>query len=144
MNPPLPTPEPLMLLLVAYLAWSLKLDQTVLRHPRQAILRIGSGTLFHAVSLQTQESNHESSLRCCLTMKLVYKQVFSPLCFLFPSFLTQQPVYLPCLSVLTSCFVSLFRFPFFISISYKYYSTYTSLFVPVQCCLSGLPSTWTH
>ena len=26
MNPPLPVPEPLMLLLVAYLAWSLELD----------------------------------------------------------------------------------------------------------------------
>ena len=26
MNPPLPVPEPLMLLLVAYLAWSLALD----------------------------------------------------------------------------------------------------------------------
>ena len=26
MNPPLPVPEPLMLLLIAYLAWSLELD----------------------------------------------------------------------------------------------------------------------
>ena len=34
MNPPLPVPEPLMLLLVAYLAWSLKLDWMVLRHRR--------------------------------------------------------------------------------------------------------------
>ena len=52
MNPPLPVPEPLMLLLVAYLAWSIELDYIVLRHPRQAILRLGTGTLSYAVSLR--------------------------------------------------------------------------------------------
>ena len=52
MNPPLPVPEPLMLLLVAYSAWSLELDYIVLRHPRQATLRLGNETLSYAVSLE--------------------------------------------------------------------------------------------
>ena len=52
MNPALPPPDPLLLLRVGYIAWSLELDWTVLRHPRQPILRIGSETLPHAVSLR--------------------------------------------------------------------------------------------
>ena len=30
-------------------------------------------------SYSKKELDHESSLHCCVTMKLVYKQVFSPL-----------------------------------------------------------------
>ena len=52
MNPPLPVPEPLMLLLVPDLAWSLELDHIVLQHPRQAILGLGTETLSYAVNLQ--------------------------------------------------------------------------------------------
>ena len=52
MNPFLPPPDPLLLLLIAYLAWSLELDYSILRHQRQAILRIGYVICAYAVSIR--------------------------------------------------------------------------------------------
>ena len=56
-------------------------------------------------SCSKKELDHESSLHCCVTMKLVYKQVFSPLQFCF---LLSLPNNL--FTCLPSCTCFLFRF----------------------------------
>ena len=56
-------------------------------------------------SYSKKEPDHVSSLRCCVTMKLVYKQVFSPLQFCFLLSLRND-----LFTCLPSCTCFLFRF----------------------------------
>ena len=105
----------------------------VLWHSRQAILRIASEILAYAISWRIKltidlksfslfplvsmtnsylkkESDHKSSLHCCIMMKLVFKQVFSPLWFCFLLSLRNNlftcPAFLFLLSVSSLYFLS--------------------------------------
>ena len=101
--------------------------------------------LFLLVSMtdlySNKESEHESSLHCCITIKLVYKQVFSPVQFCF--LLSLRNNEFTCLAFLFLFLVSFLCFVSSLSSLVLVTNTTPLLLFPLYLhkrCLSGLPS----